>query len=157
MHEPRHISSSFPNSSNLVGNVSKAGVLEIPTSTGIFRSEISTISDLALERRGSTTVEADEISDRSKLNHQPHAQSTRCPLRFIRAISSCCSRRRMGVTRVLSVPISVPSCSTAESAPVHAHPTCCSTFFSPMPAPSLESVRLVRMSNEKFNAAPAVV
>ena len=156
MLEPRHISSSFLNSGNLVGNVSRARVLEIPTSTGIFRSEISTISDLALERRGST-VAADEISDRSKLNHQPHAQSTRCPLRFIRAISSCCSRRSMDVTRVVSVPITVPSCSTAESAPIHARPTCCSTFFSPTPAPSLESVRVVRMSNRKFNAAPAVV
>ena len=57
---------------------------------------------------------------------------------------------------MVSVPISVPSCSTAESAPVHASPTCCSTFLSPIPAPSLESVRVVRMSNEKFNAAPTM-
>ena len=156
MLEPRHISSSLLNSSNLVGNVSRARVLEIPTSTGIFRQDVSTISDLALERQGST-VAADEISHRSKLNPQPRAQSTRCPLRFIRATSSCCSRRSMDETRVVSVPISVPSCSTAESAPVHASPTCCSTFFSPRPALSLESVRVVRMPNEKFNALPAVV
>ena len=75
MLEPRHISSFLLNSSNLVGNISRARVLEIPTSAGIFRQDVSTISDLALERRGST-VAADEISDRSKLNHQPRAQST---------------------------------------------------------------------------------
>ena len=57
---------------------------------------------------------------------------------------------------MVSVSISVPSCSTAASAPVHASPTCCSTFFSPMPAPWLESLRVDRMSNEKFNAVPAV-
>ena len=82
MLESKHISSSPPKSSNFVGNVLQARVFEIPTSTGIFRQNVSAISDLALERRGST-VAADEISDRSQLHHQPHAQSTGCPLVFL--------------------------------------------------------------------------
>ena len=65
MREPRLISSSPPDSSNLVENVSRARVFEIPTSTGIFRPDVSAISALALEERGST-VAADEMSDSSK-------------------------------------------------------------------------------------------
>ena len=152
--EPRHISSSPPKSSNFVGNVLQARVFEIPTSTGIFRPNVSAISDLSLERR-SSTVAADEISDRSQLNHQPRALSTGCPLRCLcTSGSSCFSPRSMDVRRMVSVPISVPSCSTAESAPIHARPTC-STFFPSMPTPSLEAVRIVSIFNEKFNAAPA--
>ena len=64
MLELRHIS-SFPKSSNFVGNILQARVFEIPTGTGIFRPNFSAISDLALKRRGST-VAADEISDRSR-------------------------------------------------------------------------------------------
>ena len=156
IREPRLISSSPLDSSNLIGNFPQARVFEIPTSTGIFRPDVLAISDLALERRGSS-VAIDEISDRSKLNHQPHAQSTRCLLRFLHATgSNCCSQRSMDLTRVVSVPISVPSCSTAESAPIHASPTHCSTLFSPMPASSLEAVRVVKISIENSNAVPAV-
>ena len=114
MREPRLISSSPLHSSNLLGNLPQARVFEIPTSTWIFRPDFSAISDLALERQGSS-VAIDEISDRSKLNHQPHAQSTRCPLRFLHAAgSNCYNQKSLNLTRVVSVPISVPSCSTAE-------------------------------------------
>ena len=156
MLEPRLSSSFPPNSSNSVGNVSRAKVFEIPTSTGIFRPNVSAISDVPWKRRGST-VAADEISDRSKLNHQPHADSTRYPFRFFCATgNSCFSPSSMDSTRVASVPILVPSCSTAESAPVYASPTCGSNSLPPKPA-SLEAVQLVEISNENSNAAPAVV
>ena len=57
---------------------------------------------------------------------------------------------------MVSVTISVPSCSTAESAPVHASPTHYSNLFAPMPAPSLEAVRVGKMSIDDSNAVPAV-
>ena len=124
-HEPRLISSSPPKGSNLVGHFPQARVFEIPTST-----------DVPWKRRGST-VAADEISDRSKLNHQPHADSTRYPFRFFCATgNSCFSPSSMNTTRVVRVPISVPPCSTAESAPVHTSPIRYSTFLSKRPASS---------------------
>ena len=144
MLEPRRVSSP-PSSSKSIVNVSRARVFEIPTSTGIFRPDVSAISDLSWERRGST-VAADEISDRSKLNHQPHADSTRYPLRFFCAAgNSCFSSSSIDSTRVVGVPTSVPSCSTAESAPVYASPTCGTSLF-PMPASTLEAVRVVETS-----------
>ena len=143
--------------SNLVGHFPQAGVFEIPTSTEIFRPNGSVSLDLKLEWLVSN-VATDEISDRSKLNCQSRASSTRCPLSFLCATgNSYFSPSSMHATRVVRVPISVPSCSTAKSAPVHASPIRDSTFLSPRPASSPEAVQVTEMSNEKFNAAPAVV
>ena len=104
-----------------------------------------------------SNVAADEISDRSKLNCQPRAPSTRCPLSFFCATgNSDSSPSSMDMTRVVRVPISVPSCLTAESAPVHASPIRYSTFLFKRPAPSPKAVQVTEMSSENSNAAPAV-
>ena len=155
-HEPRLILSSPPESSNLVGRFPQARVFEIPTSTGIFRPNAPATLDVKLERLVSN-VAADEISDRSKLNCQPRAPSTRCPLICLCAAGSgCFSPSSMNTTRVVRVPITAPPCSTAESAPVHASPIRYSTFLSKMPASSRAAVQVTEMSNENSNAAPAV-
>ena len=154
MREPRLISPSPPNSINLVGNVSRARGFEIPTSTGTFCPDVSVISDVSLQRFVSNIV-ADEISDRSKLNCQPRAPSARCPLSFLCATgNSDSSPSSMDMTRVVRVPISVPSCSTAKSAAVHASPIRYSTFLSARPASPPEAIRVTEMSNENSNAAP---
>ena len=71
-------------------------------STGIFCPDVSVISDLVLQRFVSNVV-ADEISDRSKLNCQPRAPSTRCPLSFLCATgNSGSSPNNMDTTRVVS-------------------------------------------------------
>ena len=123
----------------------------------IFRPNISATLDLALETRVST-IGTDDISDRSKLNNQPRAQSTRCPLTSLCDTgNSCCSQRSMDLERVASVPISVPSCSTAKSVPTHAGPISYGTLLSSMLAPSPEAARVVKRSIENSNAVPAVV
>ena len=140
----------------MVGHFPQARVFEIPTSTGIFRPNVLATLDLKLETLVSN-VAADEISDRSKLNCQPRAPLTRCPLSCLCTTgNSCFSLSSMNTTRVVRVPISVPPCSTAESAPVHAIPIRYSTFLSPRPASSPEAVQVTETSNENSNAAPAV-
>ena len=135
IHEPRPISFTPFKSSKFVGHLSQARVFEIPTNAGIFRPNVSATLDLALETRVST-IRTDEIIDRSKLNNQPRAQSTRCPLSSLCDTgNSCCSQRSMDFERVKSVPISVPSYSTAESAAVHSVPICYGILLFPMPAP----------------------
>ena len=106
IHEQRLISFSPSNRSKVVGHFSQARFFEILNSTGIFRPNVSATLDLELETRAST-IGTNKISDRSKLNNQPRAQSTRCPLASLCDTgNSCCSQRSMDLERVASVPIS---------------------------------------------------